>query len=171
VALGEIGLDAWHGTADLDAQVDLFSRQLLLARDLNLPVIIHARKTQDLVLQLVRQTGFQCGGIMHAFSGSEQQAQRAVDMGFLIGFGGAATYERARKLRAMLRTLPANAIVFETDAPDIPPCFQQGQRNTPLNLIRIVSLLAEVMERPVEQVWQQSTDNVERLLMGVSSGQ
>jgi len=163
VAVGEIGLDAFHGDADLPAQITLFRAQLMLARDMGLPVIIHARKTQDLVLKLVRETGFRNGGILHAFSGSLQQAQRAVELGFLIGFGGAATYDRASRLRGILQALPPEAIVFETDAPDIPPSFARDQRNTPANLFRIVEILAHVLQRPVPELWQQSSQNLERL--------
>ncbi|MBA54624.1 MAG: DNAase [Pseudomonadales bacterium] len=164
VAVGEIGLDTFHGEATYDAQVKLFKAQLAIAAERSLPVIIHSRKTQDQVIKLIRDQGFKSGGIMHAFSGSLQQAQQAVEQGFLIGFGGAATYDRANRLRRILKALPREAIVFETDAPDIPPCFDREHPNSPLNLFRIVEILAEVREDPVEDLLACSTKNVLELL-------
>lgn len=164
VAVGEIGLDTFSGSADLPAQLTIFKRQLAIAKNHQLPVIIHSRKTQDLVIKLIRESGLQTGGIMHAFSGSLQQAQRAIELGFLIGFGGAATYDRANRLRSLLRALPLEAIVFETDAPDIPPCFDRKSANSPVNLFKIVEILAEVRQQPVETLWRCSSNNLINLL-------
>jgi len=163
IAVGEIGLDAFETDKDLPQQMALFRRQLSIAANHHLPIIVHARKTQDLVLKLVRESGFAAGGIMHAFSGSLQQAQRLHEMGFLIGFGGAATYDRARRLRSLLHQLPQDAIVFETDAPDIPPSFSRTRANSPLNLFRIVEMLADVREEPVVELWQFSSKNLIKL--------
>jgi len=164
VAVGEIGLDAFHGSSDLDQQRRLFREQLSIAKNHDLPIIVHARKTQDLVLKLVKQSGLQRGGIMHAFSGSLQQAQRAVELGFKIGFGGATTYDRARKLKGLLKTLPREAIVFETDSPDIPPSFATKSRNSPTNLFRIVEILADVRQESDSELWTYSTKNLKELL-------
>lgn len=164
VAVGEIGLDTFHGDSNLDEQICLFKSQLLIAGNHSLPVVIHSRKTQDLILKFIRECRFQFGGIMHAFSGSLQQAQQAIDLGFKIGFGGAATYERANRLRRILRALPRESIVFETDAPDIPPSFDRSNPNSPLNLFRIVEILAEVRGEPVEDLMTYSTRNVHELL-------
>lgn len=164
VAVGEIGLDRFHDSSNLDRQLKLFKDQLSVARSHHLPILVHARKTQDLVLKLVKESGLQSGGIMHAFSGSLQQAQRAVDLGFKIGFGGAGTYDRANRIRAILRALPQHAIVFETDAPDIAPSFAMGDRNSPENLFRIVEILAEVRQEPVDQLWSYSSKNLQELL-------
>ncbi|MAR93079.1 MAG: TatD family hydrolase [Pseudomonadota bacterium] len=163
IAVGEIGLDAQEDDSDLPQQIELFRQQLSVARNHRLPVIVHARKTQDLVLKYVRESHLETGGILHAFSGSLQQAERAVDMGFKIGFGGAASYERAHKLHRILRALPKEAIVFETDAPDIPPPFAQGEYNRPDHLFRIVELLADVRQEPVAELWRNSTENVCKL--------
>ncbi|RLT97991.1 TatD family hydrolase [Ketobacter sp.] len=160
VAVGEIGLDSFHSTADLKQQVTLFEAQLRIAGSHGLPVIIHSRKTQDLVLKSVRKQRFSFGGILHAFSGSLQQAQQAVDLGFKIGFGGAATYERASRLRGMLKALPREAIVFETDAPDIPPSFARDRPNSPFNLFRIVEILAQVRQESVADLLEYSSKNL-----------
>lgn len=160
VAVGEIGLDAFHGSSDLEQQRRLFRDQLSVARNHDLPIIVHARKTQDLVLKLVKESRLQKGGIMHAFSGSLQQAQKAVELGFKIGFGGASTYDRARKLKTLLQALPHEAIVFETDSPDIPPCFAAKARNSPANLVRIIEILADVRQEPAAELWSYSTNNL-----------
>ncbi len=163
IAVGEIGLDAFSGSENLPAQMELFKVQLAIAKEQHLPVIVHARKTQDLVLKAVRETQFQYGGIMHAFSGSLQQAQRLVDCGFLIGFGGAATYQRAAKLQRILKALDLGAVALETDSPDIAPAFARDQVNTPLNLFGITQILAEQLEIPVESLARQTSNNVIRL--------
>ncbi|MEE2731801.1 MAG: TatD family hydrolase [Pseudomonadota bacterium] len=164
VAVGEIGLDCFHGTEDLEQQVTLFEAQLHIAGSHGLPVIIHSRKTQDLIQKSVRKLRFSFGGILHAFSGSLQQAQQAVDLGFKIGFGGAATYERASRLRGILKALPREAIVFETDAPDIPPCFARDRPNSPLNLFRIVEILAQIRQESVADLLEYSSKNLVEVL-------
>lgn len=163
VAVGEIGLDAFHGQQDIDLQYELFKAQLAIARDLRLPVIVHARKTQDLILKAVNELGFSEGGIMHAWSGSQQQAEKLVEKGFLIGFGGAATWDRANKLRRILQSLPLSALALETDSPDIPPCFARDETNTPLNLFRITEILAGFREMDANDFAMQTTQNVKQL--------
>lgn len=163
VAVGEIGLDAWEGDQDLERQQSLFSAQLAIARNARLPVVLHARKTQDLLLKEIRLQNFDCGGVAHAFTGSLQQAQRFVEHGFLIGFGGAATYDRANKLRTILKTLPLSSIVLETDSPDIPPSFARKEMNTPLNLFRINEILADVLQIDPAELAAHSTRNALRL--------
>ena len=164
VAVGEIGLDSFYGDQDLDQQLALFTAQIAIAKNHSLPVLIHSRKTQDLILKTIRQQRFECGGIMHAFSGSLQQAQQACELGFKIGFGGAATYARATRLRKIFSSLPSEAIVFETDAPDIPPCFARDQPNSPLNLFRIVQILSELREEGEDELIRSSSQNVVDIL-------
>lgn len=163
VAVGEIGLDAWEGAQDLSRQQDLFAAQLAIARNARLPVILHARKTHDLLLKEIRRQRFSHGGIVHAFSGSLQQAEKFVELGFLIGFGGGATYDRAHKLHSILKAIPLTALALETDSPDIPPSFARGQTNTPLNLFRITRILAEVLQTGPDTLAAQTIHNVLRL--------
>ena len=156
VAVGEIGLDLFVpelGVAPLRArQQHFFIEQLRLARRHDLPVLLHLRRAVDAVLQVLREVGV-AGGIAHAFNGSRQQADQLLALGFRLGFGGAVTYPRASRLRALAAELPASAIVMETDAPDIPPHWlyttaearAQGQpqgRNEPGELPRIGAELA-----------------------------
>ena len=156
VAVGEIGLDLFVPElteAPLRQRQQLvFREQLRLARRHGLPVLLHLRRAVDAVLQGLRETGVP-GGIAHAFSGSRQQAEQLLALGFKLGFGGAMTHERATRLRALAAELPAEAIVMETDAPDIPPPWlyaTAGQRahgtaqgrNEPGELPRIGAELA-----------------------------
>lgn len=163
VAVGECGLDFFIQDADPARQEALLMAQLGIARAKGLPVILHARRSHDRLLMCLRRAGV-TRGIVHAWSGSEEQARRFIDAGFLIGFGGAATFERALKLRRLLQTLPLESLVLETDAPDIPPCFARGERNTPAHLPAIAALLAEVRGLPMAEFAMATTRNATRLL-------
>lgn len=146
VAIGEIGLDFFIEGYDRARQEHFFSEQLKLARKYDLPVILHVRKSSDDVLKHLRRIKVK-GGIAHAFNGSRQQADRFIEMGFKLGFGGAMTYERALHIRELARTLPLESIVLETDAPDIPPEWLGHKgRNTPDQLARIAEVLAELRQ-------------------------
>lgn len=165
VAVGEIGLDWFIDSLDRDRQQALFEQQLELARQLDLPVLLHVRRSHDAVLSTLRRFRLPRGGICHAFAGSLEQAQQYVKLGFLLGFGGAATYERANRLRSTLRALPLDAIALETDAPDIPPAFvERGGRNSPEFLPRIAAQLAELRGLPVTEFARCTSDNVRRVL-------
>ncbi|MFM9914347.1 MAG: TatD family hydrolase [Rhizobacter sp.] len=120
VAVGEIGLDHFVPDTDRARQEHFYAEQLRIARQFDLPVILHVRRSADTLLKHLRRTPVR-GGIAHAFNGSEQQALAFVEQGFKLGFGGALTFERALQLRRLAQRLPLRAIVLETDAPDIPP--------------------------------------------------
>ncbi|MBZ0093518.1 MAG: TatD family hydrolase [Sulfuricellaceae bacterium] len=141
LAVGEIGLDLFVPDADAARQAFFFAEQLKIARDYDLPVLLHIRRAQDQVLKHVRRIPVK-GGIAHAFNGSRQQADEFIKLGFKLGFGGAMTYPRATRLRALAAELPLEAIVLETDAPDIPPVFAARQRNSPEYLAQIAETLA-----------------------------
>jgi len=159
VAVGEIGLD--HHVPGLDAtrQQAFFTAQLKLARRYELPVILHVRRAQDAVLAALRRTRV-AGGIAHAFNGSFQQAEAFIELGFKLGFGGAMTFDRSRRIRRLAAELPLDAIVLETDAPDMPPAWARGERNVPENLLRIASVFAELRGLPLEKIIQITFDNI-----------
>lgn len=146
VALGEIGLDHFVPGLDRVRQAEACSEQLKLAREFELPVILHVRRSADALLAQLRRARVR-GGIAHAFNGSEQQALAFVELGFKLGFGGALTFDRALQIRRLAQALPLDAIVLETDAPDIPPQWLyrtvdqraagQTARNEPAELARI----------------------------------
>jgi len=159
VAVGEIGLDFFVDKHDRAQQEFYFSAQLKLAHEFDLPVLLHIRRAQDVVLKHLRQIKV-CGGIAHAFNGSRQQADEFIKRGFKLGFGGAMTYPRATRLRELAATLPLDSIVLETDSPDIPPSFlEPGQPNRPDNLPRIAQTLAELRGISIEEVARATTEN------------
>lgn len=162
VAVGEIGLDFFIAPHDPDAQLRLFEAQLAVARNLHLPVIVHARKCHDIMLKSLRKAGLK-GGVAHAFSGSLQQAEIFADLGFLIGFGGGVTYDRANKLHGILRALPLTSLALETDAPDIPPCFARNVPNTPEHLRQIAAIVAERKGVTLEMLARATTQSVSEL--------
>lgn len=160
VAIGEIGLDFFIPLYDQARQAHFFVEQLKLARDFDLPVLLHIRRAQDTILKHLRQIGVH-GGIAHAFSGSRQQADEFIKLGFKLGFGGAMTYSRATRLRELAATLPLDSIVLETDAPDIPPDFlERGLPNEPKYLPRIAATLAELRAMPLEDIARITSENV-----------
>ena len=152
IALGEIGIDL-H-SPELKAQEakqwQFFDAQLKLAKELNLPVVIHVRQAMDLVIQRLRRFQLPQGGLLHAFSGSQQQAEKLVELGFKLGLGGGITYPRANKLRNVAKTLPLSAFLLETDSPDMPLKGFQGQRNEPARVALVAKTLAEVRETTVK---------------------
>lgn len=159
VAIGEIGLDFFIEGYDKARQEYYFTEQLKLARKYDLPVILHVRKSSDEVLKHLRRIKVQ-GGIAHAFNGSRQQANMFIDLGFKLGFGGAMTYDRALRIRELAKTLPMEAIVLETDAPDIPPEWLGHKgRNTPDQLPRIAEVLAELRQEKSAEVAEITAEN------------
>lgn len=159
VAVGEIGLDFFIPHYNQTRQEHFFVEQLKLARDFDLPVLLHIRRAQDTILKHLRQIKVR-GGIAHAFNGSRQQADEFIKLGFKLGFGGAMTYTRATKLRQLAATLPLDSIVLETDAPDIPPDFlERGMPNEPKYLPRVAQTLADLRGMSLEQVAQSTTVN------------
>lgn len=166
VAVGEIGLDGFVTEPALEAQLPWFEAQLRLARELDLPVILHVRRAQDQVLKYLRRIRVR-GGIAHAFNGSRQQAEAFIGLGFKLGFGGAMTYSGSRRIRELAVTLPLDALVLETDAPDIPPAWRAGQVNTPDQLPRMAAVLAELRGLPVEDVIAATGRNAQEAVPGL----
>ncbi len=167
VAVGEIGLDHSLADADWRRQEFFFVEQLKLAREFGLPVLLHTRRAIDAALKQLRRIfghGGAPGGIAHAFNGSRQQAEEFIKLGFVLGFGGAMTFSGSTRIRHLAATLPDSAIVLETDAPDIPPAWLGGARNTPAELARIAAVLADLRGLPVEAVASLTTENVRRAL-------
>ena len=160
LAVGEIGLDFYVDGLDVARQTAIFVAQLKLAKAFDLPVILHARRSVDAVLRELRRTRV-CGGIAHAFNGSRQQADALIDLGFKLGFGGAATYSGSRRIRELAATLPLESIVLETDAPDIPPAWLNRGRNTPAELPRIAAEIAGLRGIPPALLMAQADANAQ----------
>jgi TatD DNase family protein len=162
VAIGEIGLDFFVPALcepDMrDKQEFFYREQLKIARDFDLPALLHVRRAQDRVLMHLRRIAV-AGGIAHAFNGSFQQAEEFIRLGFRLGVGGAMTFTRALQIRRLARTLPAQALVLETDAPDIAPVWLHPGRNSPEQLPRIGAVLAELRGVSIEEIARQTWDN------------
>jgi len=175
VAIGEIGLDFFvpaMSTPERRArQEQFYVRQLDLARRFGLPVLLHVRRSQDVLLKHLRRRPA-IGGIAHAFNGSFQQAEQFLGQGFALGVGGAMTFERALQIRRLAARLPDNALVLETDAPDIPPAWlgrdaegrPQPARNEPAEVARIADSLADLRGIRVEDAALQCGLNAMRVL-------
>jgi len=170
VAIGEIGLDFFIPMlcepAVREKQERFFREQLRIARDFDLPVLTHVRRSQDQVLKHLRQVR-PAGGIAHAFNGSFQQAETYIKLGFHLGFGGAMTFTRALQIRRLASELPMEALVLETDAPDISPSWIHPGRNSPEQLPAIGAVLAQLRgmdEAALRQcTWNNSLAAIPRL--------
>ncbi len=162
VAIGEIGIDFFIENPDKEGQVTLFIEQLKIADAFTLPVIIHARKSLDIILKHLRQFPNVTGSI-HSFSGSEQQAQQCIDLGFYLGFGGPITYSRATRLRKLVTQLPLDCMLIETDSPDQPDASHFSKRNEPAYLPNIATMIAELRGITVEEVAKITHFNAQSL--------
>lgn len=164
LAVGEIGLD---NVIDVPfkLQLNVFEEQLEQAKQHDLPVIIHHRKSHNEIIRLLKKSANPRAGVIHAFSGSYQEAKTYVDMGFYLGVGGTITYPRANKTRQALRQIPLEYLLLETDAPDMPLMGYQGQPNSPSKLPLICDALSELTSIDVEQLRQQTTHNFKQLFL------
>jgi TatD DNase family protein len=167
VAIGEIGLDYFLPnlcTPEMRSkQEHFYQAQLKIARDFGLPVLLHVRRSQDIILKHLRRISLP-GGIAHAFNGSFQQAETFIALGFRLGFGGAMTFPRALQIRRLAATVPESALVLETDAPDISPVWLHPARNSPEQLPRIGAALAELRSMPVDEIARLTTANAQHAL-------
>jgi TatD DNase family protein len=156
VAVGEFGLDYFPGTIERAAQKEYFQAQLKIARDFDLPVVLHARRALDEVIAGLRKYGVR-KGVLHSFSGSQQQADALVKQGLMLGIGGPVSYSRALRLRTIVKNLALEHLLLETDAPDQPLCGFQGQRNEPAQLHWVLDCVAQLRGVDAVQI-EQATD-------------
>lgn len=163
VAVGEIGLDFFVANPDVQRQEQFFVEQLKIARETGLPVLLHVRRAADQVLKYLRRIRVR-GGIAHAFNGSRQQAEEFIRLGFRLGFGGALTYTGSTRIRQLAASLPLDSIVLETDAPDMPPAWLAGGRNTPSELPRINAVLAELRGLDADELARATSSNAMAVL-------
>ncbi|AOT06794.1 TatD family hydrolase [Pseudoalteromonas luteoviolacea] len=152
VAIGECGIDSQCD--DLELQQALFKSHIVLANRLGLPMIVHHRQSHHLIAQAFKQTPPQFGGVIHAFSGSLQQAQYYLKLGFKLGLGGTITYPRAKKTREVVSRLPLSSFVLETDAPSMPVFGFQGQINVPVRLIDIFAQVCQLRNESEDEIAQ-----------------
>ncbi|KAB7776648.1 MULTISPECIES: TatD family hydrolase [Xanthomonas] len=161
-AIGECGLDFFVEGLDEAEQQRYFTGQLQLAREFDLPVIVHARRAVDAVILAIRKVG-RLRGVVHSFAGSAEQAAQLRSLDFLIGLGGPVTYARAQRLRRLAATVPLQQLLLETDAPDQPDAAIRGQRNEPARLRTVLDTIAELRDAPAASIAAQTTANARRL--------
>ena len=162
IAIGECGLDAMIPEPDMEKQLYFFQAQIRLALEFDLPLIIHTRKTVDLVLKEIRKHP-NLRGVLHSFSGSLQQAEIALQHNFLLGFGGTITFERAQKLRSILRHLSLDNFIIETDAPFQRGAYRDNGLNYPADLFTIAKSIASIRQEPLELIAQATFANTQKL--------
>lgn len=163
VAIGEIGLDLYMEDPQFDRQQYFLDAQLRLARQYDLPVILHSRRTHDKLAQHLRRIKVPRRGVVHGFAGSLQQAQAFIAAGYAIGVGGTITYPRASKTRNTIAQLPLDALLLETDAPDMPLNGFQGQPNRPEQVVKVWQTLCELRSETPEAIAAALAANSERL--------
>jgi TatD DNase family protein len=165
LAWGEIGLDFHYDNSPRGVQMEVFRRQLHLARVAQLPVIIHTREAEAETIEILKShpAGFNPAGIMHCFSGSLRLAQQALELGFLISFSGILTFKKADELRAIAQRVPLDNLLIETDCPYLSPVPFRGKRNEPAYVVEVARCLAGIHGLEVEEIARISTENFVRL--------
>lgn len=165
IAWGEIGLDYHYDHSPRDVQREVFHRQLRLARERNLPVVIHSREADDDTITILREelTGYRRGGVLHCFGGSLAMAHDAIELGFFISFAGNLTFKKADDLRDVARQLPLNRLLIETDCPYLTPVPFRGRRNEPAHVIETARCLAEIRGKEVEEIGRVTSENFVKL--------
>jgi len=173
IAIGECGIDVFKAKKSttteqtfndsLRLQQDFFAMQLELAQQYDLPVIVHHCQSHPLILALLKQYPLNKGGVIHAFSGSYQQARDYIDLGFKLGIGGTITYDRAKKTINAIKRLPSSSLLLETDAPAMPIFGQQGMINSPSNIPKIFQALVSIRDESKEVLATQIEENVNQL--------
>lgn len=162
VAIGETGLDAVIDL-DLSTQIACLQCHIDLAKQFAKPLILHSRKTHTELIAIIKNNQLTSRGVIHAFSGSYEQAKSFVDAGFYLGIGGVITYERANKTREAIKKIPLEYLLLETDAPDMPLQGQQGKINSPIYLPLIAECLADLKQLSLDKIAEQTTRNAETL--------
>ncbi len=158
IAVGEIGLDFYVEGLDLARQRELFVRQLHIAKEHDLPVIVHARRAFEETIHTLRRIGG-LRGVIHSFSGSEEQARQLFELGFHIGIGGPVTYDRANRIRRVVKDMPLQWLLLETDAPDQPCLHHRGERNEPAYMLDVLRTVAELRNEPEADIAAATTAN------------
>ena len=162
-AVGEIGLDYFLEQLDRERQQQLFEAQLKLASEFELPALLHVRRAHAATIATLKRLKTARGGIIHAFAGSTEEAREYLRLGFKLGLGGAPTWPQALRLRKVVAQLPLDAIVLETDSPDMPPAMYPNQRNSPEHLPAICTALAELRGISAEELACASSRNAAEL--------
>ncbi|WP_455286149.1 TatD family hydrolase [[Eubacterium] cellulosolvens] len=163
VAIGEIGLDYYRDLSPRPRQKEAFVQQIRLARELELPVVIHDREAHADVLEILRSSGKDITGVLHCFSGSLEMAREAIELGYLISLAGPVTFPSARNLHRLVQDLPMESIMLETDCPWLAPQSHRGKRNEPAFIIETGRKVAELKEMRFDELVEVTSQNARRL--------
>ncbi len=165
VAWGEIGLDYHYDHSPREVQREVLRRQLGIARELNLPVVVHSRTADEETIEILREglSGYGRAGVLHCFGGSLEMAEQAIELGFFISFAGNLTFKKADDLRAIARKLPLERLLVETDCPYLTPVPFRGKRNEPARVVETAKFLAELKGVTPEEVGRVTSENFARL--------
>jgi TatD DNase family protein len=161
-AIGECGLDYYVDGLDADTQRHYFQAQLDLARQFDRPLVVHARRAVEEVTLALRRTGG-LRGVVHSYAGSEEQARQLFELGFCLGFGGPVTYDRARRIRRVVASMPIEFLLLETDAPDQPNACHRGERNEPARMVEVLKTIAALRNTSEEAIAEATTANAIRV--------
>lgn len=164
VAVGEVGLDYHYDFAPRDAQLEVFRRQVRLAIEVEMPLIIHNRKADEDIVKILQEEGaHRVGGVFHCFWGDEALADKVLDMGFYLGVGGPVTFKKSDELREVIKKAPRERLLVETDAPYLAPVPYRGRRNEPAYVVETAKCLAALLEMDLEELADVTTQNARRL--------
>lgn len=164
VAIGEIGLDYYWDEPDHETQKHWFVRQLDLAREVNLPIVVHSRDAAKDTLDIIKASGARgMGGVIHCFSYGVEMAREYLNMGYYLGIGGVLTFKNAKKLKEVVEYAPISRLVLETDCPYLAPVPNRGKRNSSLNLPYVVQAMAEIKNMEPEEIIRLTTENAKAL--------
>ncbi|MFH0925559.1 MAG: TatD family hydrolase [bacterium] len=165
VAFGEIGLDYYHNYSPIEDQKRVFKAQIALARELKKPIIFHSRDAQVDTMEIVKsEQAYENGGIMHCFAGNYEEAMAYIDMGFYLSFAGQATFPKAANLHELIKKLPLDKMLLETDCPYLTPVPFRGKRNEPAYIIYVAKKMAELKEIALDEVGAVTFANTKKVL-------
>ena len=162
VALGECGLDFRPQQADKKTQLYFFEAQLDIAESHQLPVVIHSVKATETVIQTIKKFK-KLKGMMHSYSGSQEQARQLIDLNFFISVGGSVTYDGAKNIKQVVKNIPLTSLLIETDAPDQPDKKNRGKRNEPAFIVHTVKVISEIRGESTDIIAEQTTINAKKL--------
>ena len=163
VALGEMGLDYHRNLSPKSVQKRVFEEQLDLATQLDLPIVVHNRNAFDDILSILENHSQLTGGVLHCFSENTKSMDRVIDVGFHIGIGGPVTYRKSQDLKQVVKVMPADSFLIETDCPWLAPQLRRGKRNEPAYITEIATKIAELRQVTIESVGQTSSQNFRKL--------
>ena len=162
VAIGEIGLDYYRDLSPRAQQKEAFEQQILLAKELDLPIVVHDREAHNDVLEVIRSFGKDVNGVLHCFSGDLKMAEEVIDLGYSISIAGPVTFPSARGLQQVVQRVPEGSIVLETDCPFLAPQSKRGERNEPMYVLETATKVAELRGMQLDELVGLTSQNAKR---------